>query len=95
MDTTIEALAVRVKTLEEKAEKNSQDHGQFYARIEATEKGQGIIQADLSNIKTLCNEIKADVKDLKEKPAKRWDGLANSVIQWAVLALLAAYTALK
>jgi hypothetical protein len=92
---TIDTLAVRVKALEDKAEKNSQDHGQIYARIEATEKGQGIIQADLRNIQTLCNEIKADVKDLKERPAKRWDGLANAIIQWAALAALAAYTAMK
>lgn len=95
MTDTIETLSVRVHALESKAEKNSQDHGQLYARIEAAEKGQGIIQADLRNIQTLCNEIKADVKDLKDRPAKRWDGLANSIIQWVALALIGAYTALK
>lgn len=95
MQETLDTLSVRVKALEDKAEKNSQDHGQFYARIESVEKGQGIIQADLGNIQALCSEIKADVKDLKERPAKKWDGLANSVIQWFALALLAAYTTFK
>lgn len=95
MIDTIETLSVKVRALEEKADKNSLEHGQFFSRIEATEKGQGVIQADLRNIQILCNEIKADVKDLKERPAKKWDGVANAVIQWIVLAFLAAYAATK
>ena len=53
------------------------------------------MQNDISNIKQLCSEIKADVKDLKERPSNRWEGLVNSVVQWIAVALLAAYTALK
>ncbi|MBQ5587009.1 MAG: hypothetical protein IIU73_00145 [Selenomonadales bacterium] len=35
-------------------------------------------------------EIKADVKALAEKPAKRWDDIVDKLI-WAVLAALAAF----
>lgn len=95
MQDTIETLAYRVKTLEDKAERNSEEHGKFYTRIETIENGHSVMQNDISNIKQLCSEIKADVKDLKERPSKRWEGLVNSVVQWLALALLAAYTALK
>lgn len=91
----METLAYRVKVLEDKAERNSEEHGKFYTRIESVENRHDVMQNDISNIKDLCSEIKADVKDLKERPARRWDGLVNSVVQWFALALLAAYTALK
>ena len=59
-------------------------------RMAAVEQGQAVIQTNLANITTVCNEIKADVKDIKDKPAKRYDGLVNAVLQWAVIALLSA-----
>lgn len=95
MQDTIETLALRVSALEDKAERNSEEHGKFYARIEQVETDHGAMRTDIANIKDLCNEIKADVKDLKDKPGRRWEGLVNSVVQWLALALLAAYTALK
>jgi hypothetical protein len=35
-------------------------------------------------------EIKNDVKELKDKPAKRWDGLVDKAI-WAVAAALIGF----
>lgn len=35
-------------------------------------------------------EIKADVKTLTEKPAKRWDAVVDKIV-WAVLAALIAF----
>lgn len=95
MADTVETLSIRVAALERKSESNSEDHGKIYGRLESVEKGQGVIQADLRNIQNLCDEIRADVKDLKERPVKRWDGIVNAVVQWFVLGLLASYVVFK
>ena len=87
---TLETLAVRMAAVEQAIQKNSEDHGKIYARLEHGEQGQAVIQTNLANITTVCNEIKADVKDIKDKPAQRYDGLVNAVLQWAVIALLSA-----
>lgn len=82
-------------SLEHTADKNSEDHGKIYARMETVEKGQAVVNNNMNNIITVCNEIKHDVKELKEKPAKRYDSLINSVVQWAVIAALGVWLAVK
>lgn len=92
---SLETLAVRVTSLEHTVERNSEDHGKIYARVESVEKGQAVVNNNVSNIITVCNEIKQDVKELKEKPAKRYDSLVNSIIQWIAIAALGAITLIK
>lgn len=85
MPDSVETLTFRVESLEKKMYDNREEHGKFYERLESVEKWQGIVQADLRNIQELCNEIKADVKELKEKPSKKYDSLMNSIVQWAAI----------
>lgn len=92
---TLETLAVRVTALEHTAERNSEDHGKIYARVEAVEQGQAVVNNNMNNIITVCNEIKQDVKELKEKPVKRWDSLVLAVLQWAVIAAFGIWLAVK
>ena len=59
-------------------------------RIEDLEKRQDNLDELVSTVKVLANreenvendvkEIKADVKALNEKPAKKWDGLVDKII---------------
>lgn len=95
MADTVETLAVRVKNLEDANVRSSEARGKIYARLEAVESGQAAISTDLSNIEKVCNEIKEDVKDLKERPAKRYEGVVNAVLQWAILALIGGLTIFK
>lgn len=92
---SLDTLAVRVKALENAASQNSENHGKIYARLEAVEKGQGIISSELTSIRDLCNEIKADVKDLKERPMKKYDSISMAILQWLILAVLGAALVLK
>lgn len=92
---TLETLAVRVTALEHTSERNSEDHGKIYARVEAVEKGQAVVNNNMDNIITVCNEIKQDVKELKEKPVKRYDSLINSIAQWGAIAALGAWLVTK
>lgn len=48
-----------------------------------------LIQQTLTNIEKEMAEIKNDIKDLKEKPARRWEGIVSNIMNWAVILLLA------
>lgn len=68
----------RIKDLEKK-----QDNlDQLVASVAVFAKEQEHIKSDVG-------EIKADVKALTDKPAKRWDGLVDKLIYAAVGAFLA------
>lgn len=92
---TLEGLAARITGLEQTAQKNSEDHGKIYARMEAVEKGQAIINVNLSNIEKMCKEISLDVKALKERPIKRYDTVVNAILQWVVVGILGAVIIFK
>lgn len=92
---TLEALAARVTSLEKSIAENHESHGGIYARIEAVEKGHAVLDTSLTNIWTVLKEIQADVKDLKEKPGKRWDTILTEAIKWVVLGFLGAKIAFK
>lgn len=92
---TLEALAVRVTALENTASENHEAHGAIYARIEAVEKGHAVLDTSLTNIWTVLKEIQADLKELKEKPGKRWDMVVSESIKWVALAALGAMVVFK
>ena len=85
----------RIKALEVDSERNQKTHKEFFARFEDMKVEAKGIQKDFQNILTVLNEVKTDVKELKDKPGKRWESLVNIVLQWAVLGLLAATVILK
>lgn len=92
---TLESLAARVTVLENANKENHESHGAIYARIEAVEKGHATLDVSLTSIKQVLDEIKADVKDMKEKPVKRWDMIVSESIKWLVVAALGAMVVFK
>ena len=81
-----ESLEPRVRALEEDSERNRETHREFYRRIRDLEQTSGETKIVLNDLK----EIKADVKELKEKPGKRWDNAVTSILQWLIVGALAA-----
>lgn len=69
------------------------------ARIEKLEKGQeefrDLVKAvngmvvEQKNIRNDLTEMKDDVKQIKEKPAKRWDDAAEKVLTLVIAAVVA------
>ena len=53
-----------------------------------------VLNTKLQQIDDKLDELAADVRSLKDKPAKRWESISASVLQWVVTALL-AYIAVK
>lgn len=91
----MEGLATRITVLEQESKENHESHGKMYARLEAVENGHVVLDSSLKNLKSLCEEIRADVKELKEKPAKRWDMIISESVRWIVLAALGAMALFK
>ena len=83
----------RLTEVEERAKSNSH-------RLDEVEKRQDNLDKLVSTVEVLATreermesdvvEIKADVKTLTAKPAKRWDGLVDKII-WAVAAAVIAF----
>lgn len=92
---TLESLAVRVTALEKTASENHESHGSIYARLESIEKGHAVLDTNLTNIWKVLNEIQKDLKELKDKPGKRWDLIVSESIKWVVLAVLGAMVVFK
>lgn len=90
MDCDTCTIKQRVESLEKDVERNSTTHREFYGKFETLGKQQAVIDERYSQIQTTLVEIQADLRALKEKPGKRWESLASAILQWAVLAILAA-----
>lgn len=69
-------------------------------RLDAVEERQGNLEDLVGTVKVLADrearvetdvqEIKTDVKSLKDKPGKKWDGFWDKVL-WAVVAAVIAF----
>lgn len=90
MDINIEH---RLTEVEERSKSNKH-------RIEEVEKRQDNLDELVSTVKVLAlreenvekdvKEIKSDVKNLTDKPGKRWDSLVDKII-WAVAGAVVAF----
>ena len=73
-------------------------------RIDDVEKRQDDLDELVSSVKVLADrevrveadvrEIKEDVKEMKEKPGKRWEGVVTNII-YTVIGIVVAYIFMK
>ncbi len=80
----------RLRVLELELGHNQQAHKEFFSRLEKLERQNAVTDERYQQILAGLSEVKADVRDLKEKPARRWEQAMGLVLEWAVLGLLAA-----
>lgn len=53
-----------------------------------------VLNTKLQQIDDKLDELATDIRAIKEKPARRWETVSATIIQWVVTALL-AYIAVK
>lgn len=53
-----------------------------------------VMAEQLKSMNTNVSTLKTDVEELKEKPAKRWDGFVDKIV-WAVAAALIGFVLAK
>lgn len=92
---TLESLAVRATALEQAMKENHETHGEIFARIEAVEKGHAVLDTNLNNIWKVLKEIQTDIKEMKERPTKRYDKAIDVIVQWVIVGILAASIVFK
>ena len=88
---------LRIEALEAEAAHNKDSHKEFYARLDASHTSVAVIEERLNQIKEDTEEIKTslqaqkeDVRELRDKPGKRWEGIVDKAI-WAVCAAVIAF----
>lgn len=89
---TIEELSVRVTEADDRSKSNKHRIDDLEKRQDAFDdlvKSVAVFAKEQEHIQEDVKEIKADVKALTDKPAKRWDGLMDKLIYAAVGAFLA------
>lgn len=87
-------LVPRIEALERDSEHNKEAHKDFYARLESSHTNVALIEERMSQIKADTEEIKETVQEIKDKPARRWDGIVEKAI-WAIVAAVIAFLLAK
>lgn len=70
----------RILSLEEDIKRNQHTHKEFYDRFEKINGEMVGYEHDMSYLKTTLGQVSVDVKEIKEKPTKRWDTAVASGI---------------
>lgn len=70
----------QIAELKRDAERNSEQHREFYNKFNDLTTKQAIADERYNNILAVTNETKSILTELKEKPAKKWDNLSWFVI---------------
>lgn len=84
---TLEALTVRVDTLEKQV-------GEIFGRLNDKESNPEVLATKLNSVLVTLGEVKQAIGDLKNRPAHWWDTLVSAgiaSIMGALIGLLAAH----
>jgi hypothetical protein len=84
----------RIEAIERQLEENRESHKDIFERIERISEAKVKTDTTLDNVQRMVEEIRVDVKTLKEKPVKRYETAVNQILQYIITAIL-AYIALK
>lgn len=86
LPSTVKAHDVRIKSLEHRAENIENEIHDLRALTEAV----AVTSTNVEQLTSKVGELHQDVKDLKEIPAKRWDGIIMAIATGVVGALIGA-----
>lgn len=79
-----------IAELKRDAERNSEQHREFYNKFNEITTKQAIADERYNNILVAQNETKAIVTELKDKPARKWDNLSWLVIS-SIVGIIVGY----
>lgn len=76
------------KDVNELRKQNSSSHERIFDRLGELEKQEGIQLVQYEHIMEKLEQLAGDVKELKAKPGKRWEGIVEKAIGILVAAVL-------
>jgi len=80
----------RISALEKDGERNSTQHREFYNNFKDIAVKQEVSDNTMQNMFSVLSEIKNDVKELKEKPVKKWDNISTYTLT-AIIGTILGY----
>lgn len=97
MAMSLEDQAVLLKEVEDRSKGNTRRIESLENKVENLADVVGVLQAmqkDLEHLSKDVTETRADVKEMKEKPAKRWDMLVEKIL-WGVVGAVLTFILAK
>ena len=76
------------KDLKDLIRQNRESHERFFERLELLEKQEGIQGEQYKHIMEKLDRLSGDVKELKAKPAKRWESIVEKVLGLVIAAVV-------
>lgn len=78
----------RIKQLEEDSLRNQKTHKEFFGKFEEQKIDLAMHGKDIASFGSKLDEISRDVKEIKEKPSKRYETIVACVITAVVSAIV-------
>lgn len=97
MAMSLEDQAVLLKEVEDRSKGNTRRIETLENKVDNLADVVGVLQAmqkDLEHLSKDVTETRADVKEMKEKPAKRWDALVEKIL-WGVVGAVLTFILAK
>lgn len=97
MAMSLEDQAVLLKEVEDRSKGNTRRIETLEKKVDNLADVVGVLQAmqkDLEHLSKDVTETRADVKEMKEKPAKRWDMLVEKIL-WGVVGAVLTFILAK
>ena len=76
------------KDVNELRKQNSSTHERIFDRLGELEKQEGIQVVQYEHILEKLDQLSGDVKELKAKPAKRWESIVEKIIGLVIAAVV-------
>lgn len=93
MAMSLEDQAVLLKEVEDRSKGNTRRIETLEKKVDDLSSVVSVLQAmqkDLEHLTKSVNETRADVKELKDKPGKRWEDLVGKII-WGIVGAALAF----
>lgn len=93
----LEQIALKLQETTDKADRNEGRIKKLESENDVLHKlatSVAVMAEQLKNVNQNVSTLTNEVEELKEKPAKRWDGLVNNII-WAVVGAVLAFVLAK
>ena len=97
MAMSLEDQAVLLKEVEDRSKGNTRRIESLEQKVDNLADVVGVLQAmqkDLEHLSKDVTETRADVKEMKEKPAKRWEALVEKIL-WGVVGAVLTFLLAK
>jgi hypothetical protein len=94
-DQELAVMSQKLLVLERDSQRHEATHKEIFSRLEEISEAKVRTEVQYTNILTKLEKVESAVDELKGKPAKRWESVVASALQWLVVAVMAALIVLK